>query len=257
VKKELSHYPLPQTILVARGAEYKAVCRGLSRVKPPKPLVMPIPMGSKPLIQYLERSQQTDYLLKGSPPSVLVMGLCGSLSPQLAVGDVVLYEACVYASSETTPRLQSCDSEALLRLRSISESSSVSADCELTGLLQDKLGERVSLVQGLTSDRVICSAPEKRHLGQLYNAQVVDMEGFAALEVLSRAGVAVAMVRVISDDSQHNLPDLNSTISSDGSPQPLPLAMNMIRQPIAAIHLIRGAIYGLRVLQNVTNRLFS
>jgi hypothetical protein len=150
----------------------------------------------------------------------------------------VIYQECVYESKVSTPLLQLCDRE-------------------LTTSLHHKLKERVSLVSSLTSDRLIFSAAQKRHLGQIYNTDVVDMEGFAALEVLNQAGVAVAMVRVISDDSHHNLPNLTSAISPDGSLQPLPLAIGMLRQPIAATLLIRGAIHGLRVLQKVTTLLFS
>jgi hypothetical protein len=48
------------------------------------------------------------------------------------------------------------------------------------------------------------------------------------------------MLRVVSDDSKHDIPNLTSAINSDGSLQPLPLAITMIRQPIAATRLIRG-----------------
>lgn len=230
--------PLPQIILVPQGAEYQAVCRGLSGVQSAKPLVLPIPVGIKPVTEYLERWQQTEAFLAAKPKSLLVMGLGGSLSSQLAIGDVVLYQACVYHSSGATPVCRSFDGE-------------------LTTLLHDKLKEGVSLVKGFTSDRIICSADEKRHLSQLHNTQVVDMEGFAALQVLSQAGLAVAMLRVISDDSRHNLPNLTGALTPEGALQPLPLAIAMIRQPIAATRLIRGAMQGLRVLQNVTMRLFS
>ncbi len=166
------------------------------------------------------------------------MGLCGSLSPHLAVGDIVLYQACVYAANGSTPLLNFCDDE-------------------LTTSLHHKLKEQVALVKALTSDRIIVSAQEKRHLAQLYDTEVVDMEGFAALEVLSSAGIAVSMVRVVSDDTHHNLPNLTSAISPEGSLQPLPLAMGMIRQPIAAARLIRGAVRSLQVLQEVTLKVFS
>jgi hypothetical protein len=230
--------PVP-AILVPQGAEYQAVCRGLSRVNSPKPLVLPIPIGYMPLTKYLEKLPEAGHFLKDSQPKVLLMGLCGSLSPHHAIGDVVVYRECVYESTK------------------LSESLLQSCDGELTTLLRNKLKERASFVRGLTSDRIIYSATEKHHLGQLYNTEVVDMEGFAALKVLSQAGVAVAMVRVISDDSHHNLPNLTAAISPDGSLLPLPLAMGMIRQPIAATRLIRGAIQGLRVLQSVTALLFS
>ena len=224
--------------MVPQGAEYKVVCRGLSRVKPPKPFVVPIPIGPQPVTRFLEQWQQTEDFRRGQSSGILVMGLGGSLSAQLAVGDIAVYHKCVHKSIIETPVVRSCDRE-------------------LTTLLQQKLKEGVSLVRGFTSDRIIFSAEEKRHLGQLYDTQVVDMEGFAALEVLSRSGVPVGMVRVISDDVHHNLPNLTSALSPDGSLQPLPLAISMMQQPIASIRLIRGAIHGLRVLQNVTTRLFS
>jgi hypothetical protein len=230
--------PPIQTILVPQGAEYKAVCRGLSCVSAPKPLVMAIPIGSKPLARYLERYLQGGHFLNYPQPRVLLMGLCGSLSPDYAIGDIVVYQECVYESKGSTPLWQSCDSE-------------------LTMLLHHKLKERASLVRAFTSDRIIFSAQEKRHLAQSYSADVVDMEGFAALDVLTQAGVAVAMVRVISDDSHHNIPNLTSALSPDGSLQPLPLARAMIQQPIAATRLIRGAIHGLRSLQQVTTVLFA
>lgn len=233
----MSNFLPIQIILVPQGAEYKAVCKGLSPVKPPKPQVLAIPVGCEPLVRYLESYHQAGHL-NYPQPRVLLMGLCGSLSPRHATGDIVFYQDCIYQSKEPTPLSQSCDRQ-------------------LTTLLHQKLKERVSLVNSLTSDRLIYSASEKRHLGQIYNTEVVDMEGFVALEVLNQAGVAVAMVRVISDDSQHNIPNLTEAISPDGSLQPLPLAIGMLRQPIAATRLIRGAIQGLRILQTVTTLLFS
>ncbi len=283
MKRLVSNLPITQTILVPQGAEYKAVCRGLSRVKPPIPLVVPIPVSPKPVTRYLERWQQAGHFLKYPKPKVLLMGLCGSLSPHYAIGDIVLYQDCVYEPNRFTPSSPQLTSPPTPLLQGEGSSTppfptregglgglgqpyassieptplSQACDSELTTLLHQKLKERVSLVRALTSDRIIFSAQEKHHLGQLYSTQVVDMEGFAALEVLSQAGMAVAMVRVISDDSHHNLPNLTSALSPDGSLKPLPLAFGMMRQPIAATHLIRGALQGLRVLQEVTTLLFS
>lgn len=234
----MNHEPLPQKILVPQGAEYKAVCRGLSHVKGSKRQVLPIPIGPKPLAEYLEQWQQSEDYRNEPPFKILVMGLCGSLSPQLVVGDIVVYQGCVSESDASTARLRSCDEE-------------------LTTFLHNKLEKQAPLVKALTCDRIIVSAQEKYHLGQLYDTQVVDMEGYAALETLAESGVAVAMVRVVSDDSHHNLPNLTSALSPDGSLRPLPLAIGLMQQPLAATRLIRGAIHGLRVLQSVTTKLFS
>lgn len=219
-----------------QGSEYKAVCRGLSRVTVAKPLVIPIPVGPKPVAEYLERLQQEGYFQRYAQPRVLLMGLCGSLTPQHVVGSVVIYQDCVYESVAPGRVVQVCDRE-------------------LTNSLHHKLD--ANLVTGFTSDRIIWSAAEKGKLGKIYSAGVVDMEGFAALEALNQSQIAVAMVRVVSDDCHHNLPDLTPALSPDGSLQPLPLALRLIRQPRAGAQLIRGALRGLQVLQQVTACLFQ
>lgn len=224
-------------ILVPQGAEYKSVCRGLKRSTAPTGLVIPVPVGVAPLTRYLKRLQQAGDFSNHPQPKVLLMGLCGSLTPRHNIGDIVLYESCVYSSNAANPVVQECDPE-------------------LTALIHDVLKERVNRVKALTSDRIISSAHEKLHLGQLYEADVVDMEGFAALEILSQAGVAVAMLRVISDNCHHDIPNLTSAISAEGSLQAVPLAIAMLRQPIAATRLILGAMRGLQVLQDITTFLF-
>ncbi len=226
-----------QAIFVPQGAEYHSVCRGLKHSTAPIPPVFPIPVGASPLTRYLKQLPEARYFSNHPQPRVLLMGLCGSLTPRYKVGDIVLYQSCVY-SRDSTQLWQACDPQ-------------------LTAWLYDELKEQVFLVKALTSDRLIYSASEKCHLGQEYEADVVDMEGFAALEVLTQAGVAVAMLRVISDDSHYNLPNLTSAISTDGSLRPLPLTLGMMRQPIAATRLIRGSLYGLRVLQKLTTLLFA
>lgn len=223
-------------ILVPQGAEYQAVCRGLSRIALPTPPVVPLPVGPAPVRQHLQRLQQDKYL--AGCQQVLVMGLCGSLNPRLCVGEVVLYQDCVYETETATPSTYACDRS-------------------LTIQLQQRLQTKASLVRCLTSERLIWSQQEKHNLGQVYQADVVDMEGFAALEVLTQAGMTVTMLRVISDDCQHDLPNLNSAVSANGRLQPLPLALRMLQRPIAATRLVQGALQGLKVLQAVTTTLFE
>lgn len=159
------------------------------------------------------------------------MGLCGAMTPQHAVGEAVLYQSCVQRSKDA--------------------SAVIACDQILTKLLQEKLPPTIPLVQGLTSDRLVWSAQEKRDLAQQYKTDVVDMESFAALQLLNQRGVAVAVLRVVSDSSHHNIPDLNSAINLEGTIQLLPLVLGLLRQPIAASHLIRGALQGLKNLQEL------
>lgn len=224
-----------QAILVPQGAEYRAVCRGLSCISSSKPVVVPLPVGTKAVTQYLQ-SQQIN--LNQPQPQVLVMGLCGSLNGRYQIGATVLYQDCIYPVAGAEQKLQSCD-----RL--------------LTDLLYSQLEAKVPVVKALTSDRLIYAANEKHYLAQTYSTDVVDMEGFAVLEILNQSGVAVAMLRVVSDDCDRDIPNLTSALSPEGVLQPLPLAIGMIRQPIAATRLIRGGLRGLKVLEKVTTALFS
>lgn len=213
-------------LLVPQGAEYQAVCRGLKRCQGTVPSVIALPVGVSAVRRYLQTWQQR-------PKQVLVLGLCGSLNPAYQVGDIVLYQKCLYSSSEM--QAQECDRT-------------------FTTTLQTQLDSKSKLGTALTSDRIIHQAAEKRNLRETYNADVVDMEGFAILDILSQRGVEVAMLRVVSDDCNGDLPDLSGTISEEGSLLPLPLAIQMIRQPLAASRLIRGSLKALRVLQQISTK---
>ena len=215
-----------QTILVPQGAEYRAVCRGLRDANVSLP-VLPILVGALPLRHQLEIWKQEKGL-----EQILLMGLCGSLSPDCVMGDLVLYQSCTNQKKETYP----CALDQMESLRS------------LQGIRQ---------VQSLTTDRVISTASEKRQLRETYAAQVVDMEGAIVLQSLTASGISVAMLRVVSDGCDRNIPDLNGALKPDGSLDAFALALAFCKQPIAAAHLIRGSLRGLRTLQRTTTALFA
>ncbi|WP_339381401.1 phosphorylase [Brasilonema bromeliae] len=231
---------LVNAILVVTGPEYKSVCKGLNRLAVPTPPVFPIPMGSSALTKHLEQWLEAGHLSHHPQPRVLLMGLCGSLSTKYSVGKAVVYRSCLSPGAEEKKN-----------------AAEFLCDRSLTEIVQNKLQDRVFTGIGLTSDRLIYSASEKLQLGQTYAADVVDMEGYAALEFLSELGIAVAMLRVISDDAHHNIPNLSNAFHADGSLQAFPLAMGLLRQPIAATRLVSGSLRGLRILQDLTTFLFS
>ena len=212
-------------ILVPQGAEYAAVRRGIGRAT--APVIVPIPVGLVPLSRYLEAWQQRALL--GPKRTLLVMGLCGGLLPHQAIGDIVLYQGCIKCAAPST--ILPCDAAFTERLRAIVAEATV--------------------VNAFTSDRLVWSAQEKHKLAQQHQAAVVDMEGFAALEALHQTGTTIAMLRVLSDNAQHDLPRLANAISADGTLRPLSLAWGMAQQPIAAARLIRGSLKGLTILQRV------
>ncbi|NES98879.1 MAG: phosphorylase, partial [Desertifilum sp. SIO1I2] len=80
-------------LLVPQGAEYQAVCRGLKQHPGTVPFVLPIPVGVNAVQRYLQTWKQL-------PKQVYVLGLCGSLNPEYQVGEVVLYQKCLYVQGE-------------------------------------------------------------------------------------------------------------------------------------------------------------
>ena len=221
-------------IIVPQGSEYHAICRGLQPITSTSwPQVLAIPMGVNALESYLkERDWQSE-----ARHNILVMGLCGSLSPQHQVGDVVLYRDCLFSrSSSLQPQY---------------------TDVKLTDFVYNRLQARTTLVTGLTSDRLIWSAQEKLDLGRRYPASVVDMEGFALLNFLQQKNLRVAMLRVVSDSASHDIPDLTGAIDSKGNLQTIPMTIALLKQPFAATRLITGAMKGLKILQQITTELIS
>ncbi len=220
-----------KAIFVPQGAEYQVVCRGLKRANKGGIPVFATPAGVLPMKRFLktwlEIPRREDY------PSVLLMGLCGSLSLQYALGDGVLYEGCL--SAEITPTWGKCEQS-------------------LTKDIEAKLS--LPVVKSITRDRAISTTLAKQHLYNTYQADVVDMEGFSALEILNAARIKVAMVRTVSDGCDHDIPNLSDAFDEEGTLQTIPLITSFVSQPIAAMRLIRGSMKGLQALEKVTFRLF-
>lgn len=221
-------------ILVPQGAEYQAVAAGLKQTGAPTPPVWAVPAGPAPLSRFLKTDDRIQELRQQPQARVLLLGLGGALTDDYRVGDGVLFRECL--SPGTAP--QPCDPIGI-------------AD------LQQHLGAQVRQVCGLTHDRVITKAQEKRELAATWEAQVVDMEGMAALTILKDLGIGVTILRVVSDDVHHDLPDLSAAFDADGNLQPLPLALAFLKQPMGAVRLIRGSLKGLAKLRQIAACLFA
>jgi nucleoside phosphorylase len=226
-------------ILVPQGAEYQAVYRGLKQVKPPHPEVIPIPLGINAVTAYL--NQKTRDLAPTTTAKVVLMGLGGSLSPDYQVGNVLIYKSCL-----------------LPRHDQGSGFSRLECNGALTNFLDAKLQPKVSLVDSLTTNRVISDRLEKEKLAQIYPAQVVDMEGYAVLSSLgNKSSFSVGIIRIISDDFNHDIPDLSVAIDDYGRLKTFILVKQMLKRPLAAFRLIKGSLFGLKVLENTVINLLS
>ncbi|MGK7911458.1 MAG: hypothetical protein AB4050_08240 [Synechococcus sp.] len=230
-------------ILVPQGAEYQAVERGLRRSGLRNlPLTIAIPVGPLPVMSFLANmpvlwSDRESPNVLNHTPNIVVMGLCGGLSPSMTVGQRVIPDVCLTHFSQTfTSPIPS-------------EQSFSPSLCQT---LKDSLlpphspsTERTLLV---SSDRAVCVAQQKQQLHRTTGATIVDMEGAAVLAAFSDRPVSVAMLRVVSDGCANDLPDLNAALTADGSLSPLQLAVQMMRHPVRASHLIGGSLRALKAL---------
>ncbi|MEO1347705.1 MAG: hypothetical protein AAFW84_02730 [Cyanobacteria bacterium J06635_15] len=216
-----------QVILVPAGAEYRAVSRALKQTKN-GPQIIPIPAGPQAVQTFLAEAKNRAILKSGG---VLLMGLGGSLSPQYDIGDGVLIEG-VWDGMKAN-ELEACG-----------------CDRPLTHWLSRRLAASVKLGNGVTCDRVITTAAEKQQLRDRYGAAVVDMESVPLLRASPYCKIAI--LRVISDDCHHDLPEISNAIGPDGSIKPILLALNFLKRPLAAMWLIRGSLKGLKALEKMT-----
>ncbi|MBE9030019.1 phosphorylase [filamentous cyanobacterium LEGE 11480] len=207
-------------VLVPQGAEYQAVQRGLRQVpQADRDIanldIVAIPAGLQPIRNFLDR--QPDNSVVRSAIRVLVMGLCGSLDPALAVGDAVMYQSC----QDSSQSVWQCDTE---------------------------ISSNAKRVKGVCSDRLIATAADKQLLRAQSGCDVVDMEGTAILEFFDSRKIPVTVLRVVSDNATGDIPDLSGAIDRDGNLQSVPLAIGLIRSPLKGLRLIRGALRGLKAL---------
>ncbi len=219
-----------RTILVPQGAEYRAVQKGCKRAQAAV-TVVPLPMGhgaGPKLRQWLKK-----YKLFANA-GYLLLGLGGGLSLDLHVGDWVLCET----------------------VRGIGGEQLIPFDAGLNrGIYQHLPGVKTG--QAVGCDRIITSASQKQTLHQKLGATVVEMESLPILRVLQPLGKRLAMVRVISDDCRHDLPDISDAVQPDGSLRPLTLATQFMRQPIGAGRLIYGSLKGLARLETLAYELLN
>ncbi|MEO0408813.1 MAG: phosphorylase [Cyanobacteria bacterium P01_A01_bin.135] len=207
-------------LLAPQGAEYQAVRQGAAR--PP----VAIAMGKAAVAQL-------DALQPNPPSSVILLGLAGGLGPTQQPGDVVV-----------------CDKWVTARGKQLA--------CPMAAEVRRTLGAggfATAGGTGLTSDRVICAAQEKQRLSQHYGTTIVDMEGYWVLARLKEMEIPAAVVRVVSDGADGDIPDISTAVGPDGALRPLALAKQMGRSPLAALRLIRGSMRGLAVLRQVAAKL--
>ena len=144
------------------------------------------------------------YLEQQRPDLVITSGFAGALRPGLRHGTVV-FQAPVPAGLE--PSLRAAGAEP---------------------------------ARFATVEEVITRATRKRELRAATGADVVDMESDAILALASQRGIPAAVVRVISDEADEDLPlDFNRLTGRDGQVRLSLLLWAIARSPRSLAGLIR------------------
>jgi hypothetical protein len=204
-------------IIVPRGAEARAVERGWP---PPRPAIREVSAGAAAGAGLVNGRLMA---------TAVVLGVCGALDPALRVGDAVVYERVV-------------DGAEVLDL-----DPELAAVCAVTC-------DRAP-VTAATVPHVLGDVAAKAALRAATRAAVIDMEAAAIIRACYERGVRVAMVRVVSDDAAHELPDLTGIYDASGALLPAPLARALLRRPASGARFVANALRALRALRFVAGRL--
>jgi len=109
------------------------------------------------------------------------------------------------------------------------------------------------LVRGFTSDVLVNSPQQKKFLHKNSGCEVVDMESFALTSYISN----LTVVRIISDNHDDKLPNLNSAINRQGKLDTVKMGLSFLQQPLSAINLIKNSLYSLKKLEQIGNKIIK
>jgi len=110
---------------------------------------------------------------------------------------------------------------------------------------KDSSSREIALGQGvLVSAASIASIELKAKLATAYGAHAVDMEAAAVARVAEIHGIAFAVVKAISDESNFEMPGMDRFVASDGQFRSVAFAGYAAVRPwlwLRVIHLARGS----------------
>jgi len=132
------------------------------------------------------------------PNAVLIIGLCGGLTPSLPEGKIVVYTDCL--STEVANAPLRCSQSITDSVVALLAASSIQCDRSV----------------GITSPRIATTRDERLALARS-GATVVDMESYSILNAAATAAVPAAVLRVVSDSIDRELPDFNRALNDAGA----------------------------------------
>ena len=146
---------------------------------------------------WTDNASSSPHPAREKPDFVLVIGLCGGLTESVREDEIVAYATC-RSERKNGPMLPCC--ETITR--------------RLPELLSPQ-GIRCRLVDGTTSPQIATRKSDREALNRS-GASVVDMESYEILTVAAKAGIPVAVLRVVSDSFERELPNFNTALNAQG-----------------------------------------
>jgi hypothetical protein len=159
-------------------------------------------------------------LAADKPDAVLVVGLCGGLKESLPGSRLVLYTECL--STANGQAALECSPLITRRLSELLSSQGMACDA----------------VVGITSARIAVAGADRSALAE-FGADVVDMESYEILAAAARACMPAAVLRVVGDPTDQDLPDFNQALNAQGAldgPKALRIALG---SPLRTFRLLR------------------
>ena len=135
------------------------------------------------------------------------------------------------------------------------ETATKQCDRDLNDWLRSTLGKQsnIKFVKGLTTEKIVTDAIEKKQLWEKTNCAVVDMESYGVMDYCDRLSV----IRIVSDSSYDDLPDLNGAITPEGKLDMVKMSIVFMKEPIKAINLIKNALQSLKKLEEISQQISS
>jgi adenosylhomocysteine nucleosidase len=153
-------------------------------------------------------------LISKTYSSCIISGFAGALKSSVKLGDIVASER---VQHHTNHQIEICDPDLLVHA---SENGAT----------------RIATL--LTSDHVVNTATEKNRLSEL--AEAVDMESFAILHAANQKKVPCAVVRVISDSFDRDMPaELDTIVDPQGHVKITGVVRFVAKHPLMVPALVR------------------
>ena len=155
-----------------------------------------------------------DAIISKTYSACIISGFAGALKSPVKLGDIVAPERVQdHASRQTTI-----------------------CDCDLLTRASENGASRIATL--LTSDHVVNTAAEKNHLSTF--AEAVDMESFTILHAANKKSVPAAVLRVISDSFDRDMPaKLDTIVDPQGHVKITGVVRYVAKHPLMVPALVR------------------